>query len=79
MEGSDTLVDDFFGSRISSTSIIMQCLHAVPTLTNLADLMIKSLSSQRIKCLCYSLGMHREKDGFELVGKDGILKSRGSH
>ena len=35
-------------------------LRAVPTLTNPANLATKSLSSQRVKCLCYSLGMRRE-------------------
>ena len=45
-------------------------LRAIPTLTNPADLMTKSLASQRINCLCFSLGMRNEDEGFELVGSE---------
>ena len=45
-------------------------MRAIPTLTSPADLMTKSLASQRINCLCFSLGMRNEDEGFELVGSE---------
>ena len=54
----------------------MPHVHAVPTLTNPADHMMESLTSQRIKCLCHSLCMRVEEDCFELVGKEEFEEQR---
>ena len=43
-------------------------LHAVPTLTNPADLFTKSLTGARVRTLSHILGIRDSHDGFSLVG-----------
>ena len=45
-------------------------LHAVPTLTNPADLMANSLAKAWILYLCYRLGIRNESHGLQLGGTE---------